>query len=306
MKPSLSGTSKHPPTTSRLFPVTSYNPRVSLFTVAASAIQIECFSSDDDDEDRPQPGVSALFFIHHASACLKKLLQTKHTRPSALELRQTSTGIPSNRPPIVGTPVSSGASTPSLCIDATPGPSAPRPSLLSLAKREAARRVLYSRFFRGPILGPDDIQNEMVKTEPTATPLIPSRPGDIDAHGEDAPRELANKEERKREKRLRKEAERAARKQKRDKEKHRAKNDDISGSEPSHERTSSPSHEQVSGLPISTTPDETPRVRREIKKKKRSRVAVVDDELDAQPTDERTRKGSSNFSRKRRRRGQSP
>jgi len=148
----------------------------------------------------------------------------------------------------------------------------------------------------------------MVKTEPTATPLIPSRPGDIDAHGEDAPRELANKEERKREKRLRKEAKRAARKQKRDKEKHRAKNDDISGSEPSDERISSPSHEQVSGLPISTTPDETP-VRREIKKKKRSRVAVVDDEFDAQPplsTDERTRKGSSNFSRKRRRRGQSP
>ncbi len=116
---------------------------------------------------------------------------------------------------------------------------------------------------------------------------------------------LANKEERKREKRFRTEAERVARKQKRDKEKHRAKNDDISGSEPSDERISSPSHEQVSGLPISTTPDETPRVRREIKKKKRSKVAVVDDELDAQPplsTDERTRKDSSNFSRKRRRR----
>jgi hypothetical protein len=145
----------------------------------------------------------------------------------------------------------------------------------------------------------------MVKTEPTATPPIPSHPGDIDSHGEDALRELANKEERKREKRLRKEA---ARKQKRDKEKHRAKNDDISGSEPSDERISSPSHEQVSGLPISTTPDETP-VRREIKKKKRSRVAVVDDEFDAQPplsTDERTRKGSSNFSRKRRRRDRSP
>ena len=145
----------------------------------------------------------------------------------------------------------------------------------------------------------------MVKTEPTATPPIPSRPGDIDAHGEDALRVLANKEERKREKRFRTEAERAARKQKRDKEKHRAKNDDISGSEPSDERISSPSHEQVSGLPISTTPDETPRVRREIKKKKRSKVAVVDDELDAQPplsTDERTRKDSSNFSRKRRRR----
>jgi len=147
----------------------------------------------------------------------------------------------------------------------------------------------------------------MVKTEPTATSPIPSRPGDVDASGEDALRVLANKEERKREKRFRKEAERAARKQRRDKEKHRAKNDDISGSEPSDERISSP----VSGLPISTTPDETPRVRRERKKKKRPKVAVVDDELDAQPplitsTDVRTRKDPSNFSRKRRRRDQSP
>ncbi|KAI9510602.1 hypothetical protein F5148DRAFT_970012, partial [Russula earlei] len=190
-----------------------------LFTVAASAIRIECFSSDDD-EHGPQPDVIS--------------------RPSTLELRQTSTGILSNRPPIIGSPVSSGATTPTPCSDATPGSSsAPRPSLLALAKREAARRALYSRFFRGPILGPDDVQSEMVKMELTATPQISSRRHhhdviegssetrrnvDARAHGEDTLRgEDADKEERKRERRLRKDAERAARKVKRLKERSKGK-----------------------------------------------------------------------------------
>jgi len=185
-----------------------------------------------------------------------------------------------------------------------------------MAKREAARRSLYSRFFRGPILGPDDIQHEMVKAEPTATSGIPSRRDDveksakkkrkIDAHGEDASKGLADKEERKREKRLRKEAETAARKLKRHKEKkHKAKADDISSSKAVDESASSPLQEKS----IFTTPDETPRVWREKKKKKRRKVASIDDELDAQllaSADGRTRKNSSNFSRKRRRRDQSP
>jgi hypothetical protein len=155
----------------------------------------------------------------------------------------------------------------------------------------------------------------MVKTEPTATSGISSPRDDveksakkkskIDAHEEDASKRLADKEERKREKRLRKQAETAARKLKRHKEKkHKTKADDVSSSKPVDERASSPSQEKS----ISTTPDETSHVWREKKKKKRRKAASIDDKLDAQPmnADGRTRKDFSSFSRKRRRRDQSP
>jgi hypothetical protein len=156
----------------------------------------------------------------------------------------------------------------------------------------------------------------MVKTELTAPSHIPSRPGDtekstkkeskLDACEEDTPRAYAEKEERKLEKSLRKEAERAARKAKCHKEKrHKANYDDVSNSKGSDERIPLPSQ----GLLISTTPDEMPNVRSEKKKKKRRKEALIDDELDAQPpthTDERTRKDPSNFSKKRPRRDQSP
>jgi len=153
----------------------------------------------------------------------------------------------------------------------------------------------------------------MVKAEPTATSAIPSRPNNdvekrakkfskIDVNGEDVPKGLADKEVRKREKRLRKEAETAARKLKlkrhKDK-KHKAKDVDVSGSKPVDERPSLPLQEKS----ISTTPDETPQVWREKKKKKKKRrkAASVNDESDAQrlaSADGRTRK--------RRRRDQSP
>ena len=156
----------------------------------------------------------------------------------------------------------------------------------------------------------------MVKAEPTATSGIPPHPNDveksakkkckIDARGEDVLKGLADKEVRNREKRLRKEAEKAARKPKRHKdEKHKAKDVHVSFSKPVDERLSSHLQEKS----ISTTPDETPRVWREKKKKKRRKTASVDDELDAQrlaSADGRTRKDASNFSRKRRRRDQSP
>lgn len=58
----------------------------------------------------------------------------------------------STRKPLVGTPADSGPSTPRLDNTAD----TPRPNLLSVAKKEAARRNLYSRFYKGPILGPDD------------------------------------------------------------------------------------------------------------------------------------------------------
>ncbi|KAH0832045.1 ATP synthase regulation protein NCA2-domain-containing protein [Lanmaoa asiatica] len=95
-----------------------------LFTAASKAITIKVSSDDEvvDDTETPDP----------------------------VPLRRTTTGIISSRRPISGTPASTSGST-------TPNPGTPgRPSLLATAKREAAKRGLYSMFFRGPVLGPDD------------------------------------------------------------------------------------------------------------------------------------------------------
>ena len=63
-------------------------------------------------------------------------------------LSRTSTGILSNRRP-------RGVTSNATSGTATPVESRPRYGLLVTAKREAARQNLYSRFFRGPVLGPD-------------------------------------------------------------------------------------------------------------------------------------------------------
>ncbi len=67
-------------------------------------------------------------------------------------MKRTSTGILSTRRPVEGTPATSGT--------VTPDESAPRLSLMAHAKRDAARRGLYSRFFKGPVLGPETIAAE--------------------------------------------------------------------------------------------------------------------------------------------------
>ena len=67
-------------------------------------------------------------------------------------IRRTTTGILSNRRPVEGTSVASNSSTPSADLDS----SKPRLNLLAAAKRDAAKQSLYSRFFRGSILEPDD------------------------------------------------------------------------------------------------------------------------------------------------------
>jgi nucleolar protein TMA23 len=187
-----------------------------------------------------------------------------------------------------------------------------------LARRETARRGLYSKFFRGPVLGPDDVQSEVGKTEPAPIPQIPLHHVDIkegtkqkpqiDADEEDTVREACDKGERRREKRLRKEAERAAKKRKRQDAKNKAK-------DPMDERVLSSSQEQGSGLLIPTAPGEVQRVRTEKKKKKRLKLATVDHKFDAQipvSTNIRTPEGEdcevsrgedcSKSSRKRRRR----
>lgn len=78
-----------------------------------------------------------------------------------MSLKRTSTGILSNRRPVTGTiATSSGTATPDT------EDTSPRLSLLATAKREAAKRGLYSRFFRGPVLGPDTpLHNEPESVE---------------------------------------------------------------------------------------------------------------------------------------------
>ncbi|KAG1745967.1 uncharacterized protein EDB91DRAFT_135135 [Suillus paluster] len=102
-----------------------------LYSAATKAITIKIADDDDDDEDEDKNEDSS--------------------GSTTLQLKRTTTGIISNRRPSSGTPAS-GTSTPD--SDAYP-----RASIIAIAKREAARKGLYSRFFRGPILGPDDPSN---------------------------------------------------------------------------------------------------------------------------------------------------
>ncbi|THH20114.1 hypothetical protein EW146_g1216 [Bondarzewia mesenterica] len=197
-----------------------------LFAAAASAIQVK-ISSDDENEQ----GVVT----------------------STVELKRTATGILSNRRPLTGTPAFSGTATPS---DSISDPFTSRLGLMALAKREAAKRGLYSRFFRGPVIGPDDVQIEMVKTEAVLirSPERKTETGQKTAHstskdGDD--NEVAGKrkrkkrkadeaqmddaearrQERKRQKKELKEAEKTERKAKRKEEKREAKEAAVS-----HER----------------------------------------------------------------------
>ncbi|KZT50866.1 hypothetical protein CALCODRAFT_164226 [Calocera cornea HHB12733] len=84
--------------------------------------------------------------------------------PAPTPLARTSTGIISNRRPHGGTPALSGASTPTPAVSGTQTPDGAaasaggsgglraKISLLALAKQQAAKSQLYSRFFRGPVL----------------------------------------------------------------------------------------------------------------------------------------------------------
>ncbi|VDB91434.1 unnamed protein product [Peniophora sp. CBMAI 1063] len=101
-----------------------------VFAAASSAIQIKVGSDDESDsESTPAPS-----------------------------LRRTTTGIISNKRPPTGTIVDHSSST-------TPEPTSHPQSVMAIAKRAAARKNLYSRFFKGPVLGPDATEKEMVQTE---------------------------------------------------------------------------------------------------------------------------------------------
>ncbi|KAF9483452.1 hypothetical protein BDN70DRAFT_873728 [Pholiota conissans] len=99
-----------------------------LFSAAAKSIVVKCLS---DDEDASESSSS-----------------------NEVAITRTSTGILSNRRPLEGTPATSGSSTPNTSSTNS------SLSLIAIAKRDAARRGLYSRFFKGPVLGPESIAEE--------------------------------------------------------------------------------------------------------------------------------------------------
>ncbi|KAL4251810.1 hypothetical protein ABKN59_004631 [Abortiporus biennis] len=109
-----------------------------VFSAAADKIKLKLANSDDEDSDNTD-------------------------EPPSTDLRRTQTGIISNRRPIQGTPAISGTSTPS-DPSSSSGASTPRLSLLAAAKQEAARRTLYSMFYRGPIMKSDHEVLKVVDT----------------------------------------------------------------------------------------------------------------------------------------------
>lgn len=116
---------------------------------------------------------------HPGIADFEKLVKDDVSAP---EFKRTTTGILSNRRPVTGTPAdSSGTTTP----DAA---QLPRSSLMSIAKREAAKRGLYARFFRGPILGPDSLENDKIKlnvSEGSIMEFIPKKKRKVSKDGDE-------------------------------------------------------------------------------------------------------------------------
>ncbi|KAJ7459961.1 hypothetical protein FB451DRAFT_1405837 [Mycena latifolia] len=168
-----------------------------LFSAASKSIQIK-LSSEEDSDAEPNASVS---------------------------LKRTTTGILSNRRPVTGAPAdSSGSTTPDDVADTSQ-----RLSLLATAKREAAKRGLYSRFFRGPVLGPDS----PLTSDPVivvAQDVPNSLPGGADATKE-GPRPKKRKvsegeDERRERKRLKKEKKELDKAQKKSREKSQGKEKD--------------------------------------------------------------------------------
>ncbi|PAV17031.1 ribosome biogenesis [Pyrrhoderma noxium] len=122
-----------------------------VFNVAAKTIQVK-IHKDEDDSSNSDPDI-----------------------PDQLPaLIRTSTGLISNKRPMFSTSVSlssSGSSTPS---SSEASSSNSRMSIVAIAKRDAARRGLYSRFFRGPVLGPDTLNEEVETTVASSSGLMPS------------------------------------------------------------------------------------------------------------------------------------
>lgn len=101
--------------------------------MAANAIQIKINDSDDEDS--------------YSSSVPK--------RDEMQKLQVTQTGILSNRRPVAVPTGPVFAETPTAIVRDPSGSSGGAYDLLALAKREAAKKELYSRFHRGPVIHND-------------------------------------------------------------------------------------------------------------------------------------------------------
>ena len=139
-------------------------------------------------------------------------IQNSVSSSAATTLKRTTTGILSTRRPVDGTPATSGTNTPD-DVEQTG-----QFSLLVTAKREAAKRGLYARFFRGPVLGPDSdpletravantIRTDDVKVETTVTKKTKKRKQKTDDEDGEKERKKRKKEKEKKKKRGNEEAE---------------------------------------------------------------------------------------------------
>lgn len=179
-----------------------------VFDASLSTINIKIASSDTDSDDE-EGGESSSSGAAPVSATLhSRDLHSTHNlnsqKQTPVALQRTVTGILSNRRPTSGTPATSGTSTPQTAH--------PRLSLFAIARRDAVRRDLYARFYRGPVI--ISLEPETPTASSPSTPLetpSPSLPPTIEPSSDtpDPSNRAAQKAERKRlraEKRARKAA----------------------------------------------------------------------------------------------------
>ncbi|KAG6837194.1 hypothetical protein H0H93_013421 [Arthromyces matolae] len=177
------------------------------------------------------------FWDHLFSAASKSIKlnldsdsESETENSSLSEMKRTKTGILSNRRPVAGvSAATSGSTTP----DSSDGNT--RLNLLSIAKRNAARTNLYAKFYRGPVLGPDDdvlskitspsscdgVIGRSTLTNPTATDSDSSSPESAIKKRKRDPEDVVarqKKKERKEEKARLKEERRAKRREDRARE----------------------------------------------------------------------------------------
>ncbi|KAJ8456872.1 hypothetical protein ONZ51_g11865 [Trametes cubensis] len=107
-----------------------------VFQAAAVSIQVKLHKDSDDESSDSS--------------------DSEDGQTPAVEIRRTATGIISNRRPVTGTPALSGATTPSDSQASSSGSITPQLSLMAAAKQQAARRMLYSMFYRGPVIAAED------------------------------------------------------------------------------------------------------------------------------------------------------
>ncbi|KAG8935542.1 hypothetical protein FRC02_007686 [Tulasnella sp. 418] len=133
-----------------------------IYSVSAQTISIKLHSDEEDDtgaSPSPDPGI----------------------------IQRTHTGIISHRRPHIN---SSGSCTPIMVNGPESGSVTPKLSVMALARREAAKRGLYSRFYRGPIITSEwesvtsssnkivEVTEEEVNNSSSETPVSSSETAD--------------------------------------------------------------------------------------------------------------------------------